>query len=668
MKKLFTLFFVLQLITLSAQKPSPARLDRAHSYFGLHFDFHAGPDCKEVGKEVNEAMVNNLIDKVKPDFIQVDCKGHPGYTSYPTKVGNPVPGFVRDQLRIWRDVTAARGVSLYLHYSGVWDTRAIELHPNWAAIGSDGTPSKNNTSVFGNYADSLLIPQLKEISAEYGVDGMWIDGDCWAHQLDYAPKTIELFRQKSGLKEIPKKPGDPNWKEFLQFSRDGFKEYVTKYTNALHAVNPKFQIASNWAFSTFIPEPVSIPVDFISGDFSALNSVNSARSEARFIRNQGKPWDLMAWGFSWMGNEQGTQCVKSAVQIERELATVLSLGGGVQIYLQQKRDGSLHEWMIPLLADAASFCRARQPWCQQVEGIPQIGIILSTDALYAKTNRPFGGFDRELTPLKGIMQNLLASQYVVDIVAEHHLTDIRKYPLLIYPEWETITPGFKRKLLDYVTQGGKLLLIGPNSASLFKDELNIVVKSAPEVKNNGLAHNQWIAELMSLSQGVTPGVGVKSFGKYYQAVNMEGPSEIAATITPYGKGEIAATHLELGKASAIRFAPVHRDFLAALVRELFPDPMVTVTGSHAVDVTLNKKGVATIVNLVNAAGPHDNEKVMAFDEIPPVGPLQITMQRAQKPAKVMLQPDNISLPFTYREGRLQCALPLLKIHSMVVME
>jgi len=668
MNKLPALLIVFFAFPLFAQNSSPTRLDRAHSYFGLHFDFHAGPDCREVGKEVNEAMVNNLIDKVKPDFIQVDCKGHPGYTSYPTKVGNPVPGFVRDQLKIWREVTAARGVSLYLHYSGVWDTRAIELHPNWAAIGSDGTPSKNNTSVFGNYADSLLIPQLKEISAEYGVDGMWIDGDCWAHQLDYAPKTIELFRQKSGLKEIPKKPGDPNWKEFLQFSRDGFKEYVTKYTNALHAVNPKFQIASNWAFSTFIPEPVSIPVDFISGDFSALNSVNSARSEARFIRNQGKPWDLMAWGFSWMGNEQGTQCVKSAVQIERELATVLSLGGGVQIYLQQKRDGSLHEWMIPLLADAAKFCRARQPWCQQVEGIPQIGIILSTDALYAKTNRPFGGFDRELTPLKGIMQNLLASQYVVDLVAEHHLTDIGKYPLLIYPEWETITPGFKRKLLEYVTQGGKLLLIGPNSAALFKDELNITVKSSAEVKNNGLEYNQWIAELMSLSQGVTPGKGVKSFGKYYQAVNMEGPSEIAATITPYGKGEIAATHLELGRASAIRFAAVHRDFLAALVRELFPDPRVTVKGSHSVDVTLNRKGNELIVNLVNVTGPHDNDRVMAFDEITPIGPLKIELQLDRRPERVMLQPDNKSLEYSYDAGKLSCSLSELKIHSMIVVE
>ncbi len=653
---------------LSGQKSLPQRLDRAHSYFGLHFDFHAGPDCKEVGKNVDAAMVNNLIDKVKPDFIQVDCKGHPGYSSYPTKVGNPVPGFVRDQLRIWRDVTAERGVSLYMHYSGVWDSRSVELHPNWAAIGADGIRSKEKTSVFSNYADSLLIPQLKELSSDYGVDGVWVDGDCWAHQLDYSAKALDLFTKKTGLIEIPRKPGDPNWKEFLQFSRDGFKAYVTKYVNELHAYNPKFQVASNWAFSTLLPEPVTIPVDFISGDFSALNSMNSARSEARFIRNQGKPWDLMAWGFSWIGNEEGTQSVKTPPQIERELATVISLGGGVQIYLQQKRDGSIYNWMIPLLSEAAKFCRERQPWCQGVTGIPQIGLILSTDALYAKTNRLFGGFDRELTPLKGILQNLLASQYVVDIVAEHHLKDINKYPLLIYPEWETITPGFKKKLLDYVSAGGSLLLVGPNSASLFKEELNISIKTPPSVKNNGLENNGWIAELMSLSQGVVPGAGVRSFGRYYQAVNMDGPSEIAATITPYGKGMLAATHLELGKAYTNRSAPVMRDFLASLVKEIFPEPAVSVTGSHYVDVTLNRKGGMKIVNLINASGPHDNEKVMVHDEITPLGPLKIKIRNESKPAKVTLQPENKILPFTYDKGFIYCTLPELGIHEMIVLE
>jgi hypothetical protein len=59
---------------------------------------------------------------------------------------------------------------------------------------------------------------------------------------------------------------------------------------------------------------------------------------------------------------------------------------------------------------------------------------------------------------------------------------------------------------------------------------------------------------------------------------------------------------------------------------------------------------------------------MAFDEITPVGPLQIELKLTKKPNKVMLQPDNIPMQYTYREGVLHCSLPMLEIHSMVVIE
>ena len=93
-----------------AAADAPERMRRADSFLGIHFDFHAGKDCTSVGKRTTPEMVRLVIDKVRPDYIQIDCKGHPGYSSYPTKVGNPAPGFVGDPLRIWRDVTRQRGM------------------------------------------------------------------------------------------------------------------------------------------------------------------------------------------------------------------------------------------------------------------------------------------------------------------------------------------------------------------------------------------------------------------------------------------------------------------------------------------------------------------------------------------------------------------------------
>ena len=351
----------------------PNRLRRDQSFFGIHFDFHAGDDCNEIGKNTTPGMVQTIIDLVKPDYIQTDCKGHAGYTSYPTKVGNRAPGFVGDPLRVWRDVTARNGVALYMHYSGVWDTRAIELHPEWAAIHADGTRDKERTSVFGTYVDQLLIPQLKELAGDYGVDGVWVDGECWATIPDYGERSLRLFQESTGINDIPKSPSDPHWYEWMQFHREGFRKYLRHYIAAVRSEYPNFQICSNWAYTHHMPEPVSAAVDFLSGDYTANNSVNSARFAGRYLAFQGTPWDLMAWSFSYnpFPREQ-----KTAIQLKREAAIVLALGGGFQAYFTQNRDGSVRLDEMQVMAEVAKFARERQPWCHHSVN-SQVAILLS---------------------------------------------------------------------------------------------------------------------------------------------------------------------------------------------------------------------------------------------------------------------------------------------------
>jgi hypothetical protein len=87
----------LKLKIIYKDKESNIMKKRSEGFFGLHFDFHAGADCTEIGKTVTEEMIREIIETLRPDFIQCDCKGHAGYSSYQTKVGTPAPGFVKDQ-------------------------------------------------------------------------------------------------------------------------------------------------------------------------------------------------------------------------------------------------------------------------------------------------------------------------------------------------------------------------------------------------------------------------------------------------------------------------------------------------------------------------------------------------------------------------------------------
>ena len=104
---------------------------RKDSFFGLHFDFHADRNCKGLG-DCNVELIDKMLSEVRPDFVQCDTKGHPGISSYPTKVGNPAPEMKGDLLKTWREVTKKHDVALYAHHSGVWDSEAVAKNPDWA--------------------------------------------------------------------------------------------------------------------------------------------------------------------------------------------------------------------------------------------------------------------------------------------------------------------------------------------------------------------------------------------------------------------------------------------------------------------------------------------------------------------------------------------------------
>ena len=338
------------------------RLRRSASFLGLHFDFHAREDEEQVGANINRDVVAAVLERVRPDYVQCDCKGHAGVSSYPTKVGFAAPGLLGDILRVWRTVTAEHGVALYVHYSGIYDVKAVELHPNWARLDEQGLTDSRNASVYGPYVDQLMIPQLKELIDDYDIDGVWVDGDCWALARDYSQLALDAYRS-AGFGAAPPRlavetaplwsvrrgdmpmieqgtPLEPIFRQFSDVQREGFRRYLRRYVDELHEYCPTFQIASNWAFSSLMPEAVTADVDYLSGD-SATVFGSDLRLDPRFFVRQGKPWDIMTWTFVGHGPQSANPATstKSVPQLCQEAAMIISLGGGYQSYTNQRTLG-----------------------------------------------------------------------------------------------------------------------------------------------------------------------------------------------------------------------------------------------------------------------------------------------------------------------------------------
>lgn len=603
-----------------ARAEEPIRLKRAESFLGLHLDFHASSEDQNIGQNTTPELVHAILDMVQPDYIQVDCKGHAGFSSYPTRVGNQAGSFVGDPLRVWRDVTAKRGVGLFMHYSGVWDSKAVHDHPEWAAVDQAGNPSKDKTSVFGPYVDRLLIPQLIELANDYRVDGVWIDGECWATVLDYSDKARQDFTGATGIQQIPNGPSDANWFEWTEFHREAFRQYMRHYIAEVKKSAPEFQIASNWAFTDHMPEAKNCPVDFISGDYPHSNSIQSARYSSRFMSTQGVPWDLMAWSFSTLPGKQGW-VQKSSIQLQREAACVLAQGGGFQAYYTQNRDGSLDLEKLKSMQDTAQFCRQRQAVSFRSKAIPQIALLCNTAAHYRRASQFNQGlFPWSLGWQRPMLDRLIENQYSVEVVAESNLIPVlQDYPLLVICEWDYFTEDLLAAVSNYVKQGGKLLLVGEGIADHFGEILKDAQIVADSVNNLPI-------QQLDLNKG---------------------------------KVAILKQNVSSGKvpAKTVRQA----------VESLQPDFLVQVDGCETVDVSIRKTQDGKLaVHLVNTSGDHTNAGII--ESIDPIGPMTVTVRTGTRPKNVSLVPSEPVAHWEFDDGRVVIRVDQVQVHEILVFE
>lgn len=217
-----------------------------------------------------------------------------------------------------------------------------------------------------------------------------------------------------------------------------------------------------------MPEPVDVNVDFISGDVTPQNGVFRSAFEARCIAPRGKPWDLMAWGFSWNGKDM-PMSNKSARATGTGSRRNYGDGRRRSFYYTQNRDLSIRPWIENTVAELSAFCRERQAFVHKAQAIPQIAIVYPASYL-KESNSPFVNTNA----LQGILYALLDNQFCAEILMEHHLPGkIQNYPLIIVPECKSMDAATKQMLVDYVKTGWNLLVTGAGVASIFKDELGI---------------------------------------------------------------------------------------------------------------------------------------------------------------------------------------------------
>ncbi len=651
---------------------------RKDSFWGIHCDFHARPWMGVMGRTLREEDIRKVCRELKPDFWQIDCKGHFGWASYPSSLGNAMPEFAFDTLQMFRRVTREEGVALYLHYSGVWDDKYCSEHPEDAVMRADGTLDGASTYRNGNYVENLLIPQLSELAEKYEVDGIWLDGECWASRIDYHPRTLADFQRETGIDlggEVPTKHGDKYFEEYRAYNRELFRRYVRHYTKVLHEKYPWLQLTSNWIFSDHMPEEVTADVDFLSGDNMPIHTLQSARYTARYMPQQKMPWDIM--GMAQNGHIDILPM--HPTQVLQQAAAVISLGGAFQAGMSFLFDGSPNMVTLLNLKPVAEFMRAREAFCFKGVPIPQVAMLLSTYDRHLEGEQLFERGD--ISGKRGLVGLLCDCGQSVEVISEHSLREnINRFPLLIVPEIiEGLAPQTVRQLLDYAENGGSLMLVGEKTCRIFAEngaqfaalEMDDPVPTEKFLCQQYEAKDErfWVTDGKFVGGVLAP---------FCQILPMESGEVVAQTcysvtserrnlavVMPFGKGKIAAIGANIGTAYDTMQQFLHRDLMKKLTEKLYT-PLARVEEALGfLELVCLEKDGHLMLQLVNGNGNHNNNTCATEDFIPPVLDIRLSVQVAQKPQKLVLQPEGKELAFELIGDRVYFNIDRLDIHSIV---
>ena len=132
------------------------------------------------------------------------------------------------------------------------------------------------------------------------------------------------------------------------------------------------------------------------------------------------------------------------------------------------------------------------------------------------------------------------------------------------------------------------------------------------------------------------------------------------------KGRIATIDQPITDAYRTDPNPAVRDFVGAVVHELFPNPIVTVEGSRDVDVSVMRTVSGDLtVQLVNASGPHRIAGII--ETIDPTDPIDVTVATEKKPKQVVLQPGDRAVDWNWEDGRVKLRIESVPIHEIVVL-
>lgn len=670
----------------------------------VHMDFHMPEFPPEAIRNFDAKQFVDHLEHGKVQMVALFAKCHFGNSFYDTRVGHKHRGLEADFLRETAAECRRRGIRTLAYYSLCWEKRAWDENPDWRwrdAQGESTDPNRNWGWVCMNspYKDELVMPQLREIAAEYPVDGIWLDiptpsGSPKPGMICHCNACRAKWRQLFG-KELE----DLSPREQVRLDLITIEDYLREVRAIIAESNPELVLGLNHAGNAILNKRIKELCEMGTWESQPhLGDYLGHSFAARLGRNDITDLQIMTVRFyEWWGDLS----LKPTAQLTTECASIVANGATVCVGDQVQVDGSLQPPVYDTLRESFSLVEQAEPHIRDAESVGHVHVMLSTpdaeqqmSCLVDKVQK--SGIDDRW---RGAHKMLVESHVSCDFHYSLFADDLEPFPLIVLPEPGPYPQEFHERLRSYVEAGGTLLAVGTalrtdNGMALedvFGIELIEPFASANEEHQavHFVPHPEIANELPALPHQVR-GPAMKFL--------LRGAEELAALHLPQARSQPPVKAFRSGYAPASQqrspfaFATQHRygrgraiylgadvfgiywrwnhnwlrQLVANIITHCGPTPPFRLRAPTTVEANLMRSDNGLLLNLVHYDLPHggDTRSIAGIERHWPLHGVEATV-RCTQVDRVVSVLDNEEITFTHQDGWCRFAVPPFAPLSMI---
>jgi hypothetical protein len=419
----------------------------------VHLDFHTSPDIDGIGSEFDKAQFQAALKEGHVNSVTLFAKCHHGWSYFDSEKTPRHPNLNFDLLKAQIEACKEIGVRTPIYISAGLDDVKADEHPEWREVTTEGKYGGWSTSpleagfkmmCFRTPYLDLLVEQVEEVARAFpDCHGIFLD---IIHQWECCCPWCMRWMEERGL--------DASVEADRQTcARDALEQYYKRLTAACRCENPDMPVFHNSGhvqrgqrqlldhFSHL--ELESLPTGGWGYDHFPLS--------AKHVQTLGIDFLGMTGKFHTTWGEFGGYKHPNALRYE--CGAMLAYGAKCSIGDQLPPTGKADRSTYRLIGEAFKEVEAKEPWCEGVVSVADIG-LLSSRACTGEWHTWIKGEDADY----GAVRLLLDAGFLFDVLDLE--ADFSKYRMLILPDECVISRELEAKLRAYLDEGGKLLFTG----------------------------------------------------------------------------------------------------------------------------------------------------------------------------------------------------------------